>query len=487
MRIAFAAAEVVPFSKTGGLADVCGALPKALVDLGHDLTVVTPYHRVVDEWFDRSEARRELTVETEISWAYWRAKVRLLRSTIPGTEIPVIFVANELFDRRSIYAAVESFDDDLERFTLFGRAAIKALELIGQKVDIFHIHDWHTGAIPAWLESGLRSVEVFRETATVFTIHNLHYQGRYRADRFEFLGLESRFWPSFEFFGALNLMKAGIIHANQVTTVSPQYAREIMTPAQGAELDGLLRHVAPKVTGILNGIDVDDWNPASDPALPANYDLADLRGKEVCRRSLRHELGLAAGEGRPLIGIVSRLAEQKGLDLLIPIIPRLVHEGAQFAILGSGDPRLEQGFRHLASRFGRSLSYNSEFNPDLARRITAGTDLIAMPSRYEPCGLNQMYGLRYGSLPLVRFTGGLADSVIPYTGDNLESATGFAFPHPNSADLYETIGAAMRVFENRLIWRRLQDNAMKADFSWTVAAKQYEKVYERAKTSRSSS
>ena len=481
MHIVIAAAEVVPFSKTGGLADVCGALPKELVALGHDVTVVTPYHRVVDNWFERQGVVPEVFEERTIAWANWKAPARFVRTTLPDTDVPVIFIANELFDRPSIYASFGRHDDDLERFTFFSRAVVAACEALGKDVDILHVHDWHTGPLPAYLESGLRQVPIFRNTASVFTIHNLNYQGRYKADRYRFLGLDSNFWNAFEFHDALNMMKGGITCANQVTTVSPGYADEIRTYEGGAGLDGLLRHVSGKLSGILNGIDADSWNPETDDAIAQTFTAGDLEGKQLCKDEVRQELRLPTHAGRPLIGVVSRLVDQKGLDLLVPAIGKLVHEGAQFAILGSGDRHLENEFHRLDGTFPESVSFRSGFHGGLARRITAGSDLILMPSRYEPCGLNQMYALRYGALPIVRFTGGLADSVIPFTGGNIESATGFAFQRADAGDLMGATLAAMRVYHHRTTWKKLQQNAMAVDFSWTVAARQYVEVYERAR------
>jgi len=474
MKIALASIEVVPFSKTGGLGDVCGALPKVLARMGHDVVVITPYHRVVERWFDANGGPPEVFARERIEWSGWVADVRFARSTLPGSDVPVIFVVNDAFDAPGIYT-----DDDFHRFTMFSRAAIRACEILDEPLDILHAHDWHTAMMPGWLESGLRNVPVFRHTGSVFTIHNLRYQGRFHGTRYDALGLPGNFWPGFEFFGDLNLMKGGIVFASHVTTVSPGYAREIRTASGGEGLDPLLNHLADKLTGILNGIDTEEWNPETDPALPANYGRAAMDGKRTCATALRSELGLADAPDRPLLGVVSRLVDQKGLDLLIPIAGQLAANGAQFALLGSGDGQLEDAFRRLAASRPDAIAYSSGFSPDLARRIIAGSDMTLMPSRFEPCGLNQMYGLRYGTLPLVRFTGGLADSVIPYTGNNPELANGFAFDAAHPRALFEATIAAMRVFEDEKTWATLQQNAMAADFSWEVAAKKYVEVFSR--------
>lgn len=475
MKIVLASVEVVPFSKTGGLGDVCGALPKALRKLGHDVTIVTPYHRVVDQWFDQHGGPPEVFASETIHWAGWSAELRYARSTLPGTDIPVVFVLHDSFDAPSIYTW-----DDFHRFTVFGRGVIRACEILGEDVDVLHVHDWHTATIPAWLDLCRRDSPVFRHAGSVLTIHNLQYQGQFDLSRYGALGLPGRYWASFESFGDLNLMRGGIELANQVTTVSPGYAREIRTPQGGSGLDGVVSMNETKLTGILNGIDLAEWNPETDPALPQHYGPGKMGGKAASARAVRQELGLAEGDARPLLGVVSRLVDQKGFDLLIPIAGQLVSNGAQIAVLGSGDSRLEHAFRGLASAHPREIAYHDAFAPHLARRIIAGSDLILIPSRFEPCGLNQMYGLRYGTLPLVRFTGGLADSVVPYTGKNADEATGFAFDAPHPHALFEATIAAMRVMGNRETWRRLQQNGMAADFSWDSAAKRYVEVFERA-------
>ncbi len=484
MRVVFVTAEVAPIAKTGGLGDVCGSLPKELVKRGHDVVVVMPYYRQAREYFEREGIQPEPVASAEITWANWTADAAFFRATLPNSEVPLILVANDyFFDRDAIYSTHHGFHDFLHRYTFFCRAVIRACELLGIQAEILHCHDWHTALIPVYLHSGLRGgSDVFRGTRSVYTIHNLNYQGVAGAPAFALTGLHSRYWAAdaLEHFGEVNPMKAGIIFADQVTTVSPNYAREIRTPALGAGLDGVLRTVSYKLTGILNGIDVEEWNPATDSYLEANFEPGKLHGKTVSKRMLAREAGMKYKPKTPIIGVVSRLVEQKGFQLLLPILGKLLRAGAQCVVLGSGDAYFESGFEQAAMQHPDSCRVWLGFDNALAHRLYAGCDLLLMPSMYEPCGLNQMYALRYGTVPVVRLTGGLVDTVIPFDGTNKEVATGFGFVTPNAEDLYFATWTGMLNHKDARLWKTLQDNGMQQDFSWTKSARRYEEIYRLA-------
>jgi len=482
MRLLFATAEVSPIAKTGGLGDVCGSLPKALAKLGHEVAVFMPFHRQAREWFAQSGAPLEPALPTtQIPWANWAAEATYLRSTLPGSDLPLYLVANDhFFDRVQIYAPrADGYDDAIERFAFFCRAVIEGCELLGIAPDILHAHDWHTALLPVYLHSGLRGSGPFRNTRSVFTIHNLNYQGIGRATQFASLGLHSRYWApdGVEHYGEVNLMKGGIIFADQVTTVSPNYAREIQLPAYGAGLDGVVRSLSFKLTGILNGIDVERWNPADDPDLPSHYDGDRLNGKALCKRALLREAKLRLRPKTPLLCFISRLVDQKGVDLLVPVLGRMLRAGAYAVVLGSGEARYERALAQIGAENEERCRVWIGFDDALSHRIYAGADMLLMPSIYEPCGLNQMYALRYGTLPVVRLTGGLVDTVVPFDGTNEEEADGFGFSATGSEELYTAAWLGMLNYRDSRVWRRLQRNAMAADFSWDRSAGEYELVY----------
>jgi starch synthase len=483
MRIVFATSEVSPVAKTGGLGDVCGSLPKELARLGHDVVVFLPYYRQARQYFEREGIQPEPAAWDDISWANWTAEAAYYRTTLPGSDVPLILVANDYFyDRDAIYATRGGFDDYLHRYTFFCRALIRGCELLGITPDILHCHDWHTALLPVYLHSGLRGSDAFRATRSVYTIHNLNYQGVAGPDGFALTGLHSRYWApdALEHFGTLNPMKAGIIFADQVTTVSPNYGREIQTPAHGAGLDGVLRIMSYKFSGILNGIDVEEWDPATDPHLDANFERGKLHGKTVSKRMLVREAGLKYRAKTPLVGVVSRLVDQKGFQILLPILSKLLRAGSQAVILGSGEPYFENGFQLVQSQHPDSCRVWIGFDNALAHRMYAGCDMLLMPSMYEPCGLNQMYAQRYGTVPVVRLTGGLADTVIPFDGTNKEDATGFGFTDASAEDLYFATWTGMLNYKDTRLWKVLQDNGMQQDFSWSRSARQYEQVYRAA-------
>ena len=484
MRILFASSEVAPLAKTGGLGDVCGALPKVLANLGHDVVVFTPYHRQTRDWLAKNHVDPEPIATTRIEWGSWAAQANYLRMTLPQSDVPLVLVANDYyFNRDHIYSPrVDGFDDYLERFAFFCRAVIEGCGILGVAPDIIHAHDWHTALLPIYLHSGLRANDNFRNARSVYTIHNLNYQGNGGPEAFSVTGLHSRYWApdALEHFGQINPMKGGIIFADQVTTVSPNYAREIQTSQLGAGLDGVLRALSFKLTGILNGIDADEWNPATDTHIPSNYTRDRLNGKSLSKRSLLRELKLKFKAKTPLLSVVSRLVDQKGFHLLVPILGNLLRAGAQAVILGSGENRLEDAFRGIAAAYPDDCRAVIGFDNALAHRIYAGADILLMPSIYEPCGLNQMYALHYGTIPVARMTGGLVDTVIPFDGANLDVANGFGFGSQSPNDFFAVAWIAMLNYKDPKVWKGLQDNGMSTDFSWEHSAQQYERVYRSA-------
>lgn len=487
MRIVFATSEVSPIAKTGGLGDVCGSLPKALQALGHDVIVFMPYYRQARQWFDKNGISvHQLMPTAVIPWANWIAEATFLRANLPGSDVPVILVANDyFFERDQIYAdAPDGTHDFLLRYTFFCRAVIRACELLDLAPDILHCHDWHTALLPVYLHSGLRSSPQFASTRSVYTIHNLNYQGVAGQDAFGLTGLHSRYWApdGVEHFNTLNPMKGGIIYADQVTTVSPNYANEIRTSAHGAGLDGVLRLISFKLTGILNGIDVEEWDPLTDTQLKANYNAQTLGEKAKNKRALAKEAELRFSQKTPIIGAVSRLVDQKGFQFLIPVLDHLLKAGAQMVVLGSGEPEIESGLLRVAAENPDRCRVWIGFDPALAHRIYAGADMLLMPSVYEPCGLNQMYALRYGTIPVVRMTGGLVDTVIPFDGTNLDSANGFGFLGTDPLDLYLAMWLGVLNYREKDTWKSLQQNGMATDFSWERSARIYDEVYRRAMT-----
>ncbi len=458
MRILFATSEAVPYWKTGGLADVARSLPDALVRRGHDVWLMLPLY---------ADARRSIPLEEAGSASIaWPGGTRTVRYFLhhPPSGAPALFVdAPEAFDAPDPYASDPA--SPLEaglRFALFSRAVVERARALG--VDVVHANDWPTGLVPVYARiDGL-------EAPVVFAIHNLAYQGNFDPAILAAAGISESFFTldGLEFYGQASFLKAGLALADRLVTVSPTYAREIQTEAFGAGLHGLLAHRADRLQGILNGIDADHWNPATDPAIPARYDADSIERKEIDRDALLHELKL---DGRgPVFAIVSRLVHQKGIDLVLAALPGMVRAGARLAALGTGDPALERALRDAADRYPRRVAAVIGFDDALARRIYAGSDFFLMPSRYEPCGLGQMIAQRYGTVPVVRHTGGLVDTVV-------DAVTGFAFLSPTADALLDAVVRACAAW-NGSGWRDLQKRCMELDWSWTRSAAEYEALYE---------
>ncbi len=462
-----------------------GSLPKALASGGNDVDVFLPFHLEAANWYRARNAWPEEALPPfDVSILGRPYRVGLLWDLLPGTTVPVYFVAHDpLFHRAAIYAPNEKGQDDgLWRFSLFVRAVVEALKRLRRKPRVMHVHDWHPALLAMLVAWSSWRDRFFDDVASVLTIHNLGYQGIYGPDEFPALGLPLEVWSDagVAFRGNVNLLKGAIVAADMITAVSPSYAGEIRRPEGGFGLDAILRARGDRVVGILNGIDRGVWNPATDGALAARYSASDLSGKDACRADLCRLAGFDPSDGGFVVGAIGRLTDQKGFDLLLESAPELVRRGVRIVMLGSGEPAWEGAMRLLEARHPGHFKAFVGYDEALSHRIEAGVDAFVMPSRFEPCGLSQMYALAYGSPPIVRSTGGLADSVVPYDGGNLERATGFAFdaaaPHALAAEILH----AQHVFFQHDRWRRLVENGMAQDFSWDRSARRYEAVYRRA-------
>jgi starch synthase len=468
------ASEAVPFAKTGGLADVVGALASALRSRGCRVFIIMPLYRVVpDDLVRPTRTRLKVPVgDAPVAAGVWRGK-GLGGVTTYLLDIPA------LYDRPSLYGdRGADYPDNLTRFTALSRGALELLRTLDIRPDILHVHDWQTALVPLYLRSLYRRDAFYRDTRSVLTLHNLSYQGRFDTADIAVTGLEER-WatPRFlEYFGELRLLKGGILTADRLTTVSPTYEKEILTPAFGCGFDGVLRTRRAHLRGILNGIDTRMWDPATDPYLPARFSARHIQGKGRCRRALLEEMRLPSDLATPLFGVVNRLVEQKGLHLLVEALPDLLELDTRWVVLGNGDPGLELAIARVSTRYPDRVALRLDFDESLAHRIYAGIDYLMMPSVFEPCGLSQMYAMRYGSVPVVRRVGGLADSVTDLAEDPA-AGTGFVFDDPDTGSLTAAIERAVGVYRDRDVWPALRRRAMRSDFSWKSSAQQYLDVY----------
>ncbi len=473
MRVLYVSTEVFPALKTGGLADVNAALPRALRDAGADVRLLLPAFPALV--CAAQGARSAVRMDSP----FGGASTRVLLAQLAG--VPAYLIDAEEFYARPgnpyVDAAGREWPDNHLRFALLGWVAARFADgsIDGWRPDIVHAHDWHAGLAPAYLAA--RGGE---RPASVFTVHNLGYQGEFAAEKFADLALPRDFFSmhGLEFHGKVNFMKAGLHYADRITTVSPGYAREIQTPEFGCGMDGLLRSRAGAVTGILNGVDGAIWNPATDANLALRYDWKNPEGKARCKASLRSALGLADASG-PVFGVVSRLTSQKGLDLVLGILPELVACGAQLAMLGAGEPELESAFQAAQARYPGAVSVRLGYDEILAHQLIAGSDVLLVPSRFEPCGLTQMYALAYGSLPLVRRVGGLADTVRDASTENVAAdiATGFVFTEASIAGLHGALLRAVALWSDQGQWARVRRAAMQQNFGWESAARLYLELY----------
>ena len=483
MKILIASSEVVPFAKTGGLADVCGALPIELARLGHDVSVIMPAYLGIG---DKGIAVEPTGVPLRIAIGSKTVDGELLTAQLPSSEVPIYFVRqDDYFGRAGVYGENgEDYEDNCERFVFFCRAVMEAIRLLPIEVDVIHANDWTSALIPAYLKIEGAGVPPFEQIASLLTVHNIAYQGTFWHWDMLLTGLDWKYfnWHQMEFHGNLNFLKTGLAFADAVNTVSPRYAEEIQTAPLGCGLEGVLSFRRDVLSGIINGVDYDKWNPATDEYLPTNYGVDDVvEGKAACKAALQSELGLEAQPNKPLIGIVGRLAGQKGLDLVMQLIQQSAPEDSvQWAILGTGDPALEQQLRSQAIQYPQSISVTVDFSESLAHRIEAGCDMFLMPSRYEPCGLNQLYSLKYGCVPIVRETGGLADTVTDATEYALAAgtATGFIFDEYSTQALGRVLQRAIDCFlHQKEQWHQLVTTGMNQDWSWAGSASEYADLY----------
>jgi len=481
MHIAFVASECVPFSKTGGLADVVGALPRALAGLGHQVSVYVPRYRQT-KLTDPQTVVRSITVPFD-------DKYRFCSVVTAGSTSGVHFYFVDyppFFDREALYGtSAGDYPDNAERFALFSRAVLEASKVLGVP-HVFHCHDWQSALVPVMLRTLYAEDPAFRDVGTVFTIHNMGYQGLFPPEILPLLMLP---WDLFtiskmEFFGQVNFLKGALVSSDFVTTVSKKYSLEIQTTEYGFGLEGVLRNRAATVTGILNGVDYDEWSPQTDKFVAARYSPQDLTGKDACRQDLLNAFGVVGADpSLPVIGIVSRFAAQKGFDLISQVMDRLAREEMIVVALGAGDRAYEEMFLRLNKQFPNKIAVKVAYDNAIAHKIEAGSDMFLMPSKYEPCGLNQIYSLKYGTVPIVRATGGLDDTIEPWDA-RTGKGTGFKFSEYTGEALLATVKQALQAFRDRSSWQTLMRNGMSRDFSWGASAREYGKIYDRVRQTR---
>ena len=475
MKILFAASECVPFIKTGGLADVVGALSPVLKERGHDVRVILPLYSAIPDKY-KNDMKLECEFEVELCWRKQYCGIKSLEYQ----GVTFYFVDNYFYFGRSYIYGLGG--DEYERYGFFSRAVIDALPHLNFQPDVIHCHDWQTGMVPALLKIQYAHFPFYHNIKTVYTIHNLQYQGVFPIKAVQdTLGLgDSLFTPDkLECYGCANYMKAGLVYADELTTVSPSYADEIQTAFYGERLDGLLRARKDQLMGILNGIDIYDYDPAKDPQIYFNYDPYHLGGKEKCKAELQKELGLNVDASTPLVGIISRLSNQKGFDLIECVIRELMGTGIQLVVLGMGEAKYTNLFSWAESEYPGRLAARFAMNHQLAHRIYAGSDMFLMPSQFEPCGLSQMIAMRYGSVPIVRETGGLRDTVLSYNKFT-DEGNGFTFFNYNAHDMLHTVRRAVHYYKhNREVWYKLIVRGMTGDYSWYSSAGKYLELYER--------
>jgi len=487
LRIIIAASEAVPFSKTGGLADVAGALAKSLDQLGHDVTLFLPDYFLLRQNKGSLPAIHDTGLRFSIQMNGREVPGAVNWATLPNTNVRVLLVRQpEYFDRRHLYQEHgHGYADNCERFCFFSRAVLEICRQMILRPDVIHSNDWQTGVVNGLLQTQYNGRPGFERTASVMTVHNMAFQGRFWHFDMPLTGMDWRHFNQnqMEAWGDLNLLKTGIAFADQITTVSPTYATEICTSDEGCGLEGLLSHRRDDLVGILNGIDDDVWNSETDQHIPARYSIDTVEeGKRQCKVHLQRRMHLDQRADVPILGMVSRMADQKGFDLITSAAERILSHDLQMLFLGTGDACYEGQLRDLAHRYPGKVAAEIGFDDSLAHQIEAGADIFLMPSRFEPCGLNQMYSLRYGTVPIVRKVGGLADSVENFASESesLQTATGFVFVDYSKELLAETIEKAIGLYHQPHIWRQIVRNGMSRDWSWTRSAHEYVAVYRKA-------
>ncbi len=479
LNILYLSAEILPYAATGGLAQVAAMLPRAIRRLGDDVRVMLPRYGLIDPQrlgFERTLERFPVPFESGVEWAgLWRAS---------DSDLPIYFIEHQRFfgSRQGIY----SFPDDGERFVFYSRASLEAARHMGWRPDVVHCNEWQTALTSNWMRSIYRDDPFFARTAVVYTIHNLAYQGIFGSRLLQIAGIEHQgFIAHPDIAPSLNqvvsMMGRGVIFADIITTVSPSYAREIQTPEFGEGLDPLLRDRSERLFGVLNGIDAESWNPAADAALPANFDADDFAGKRICKASLCAETGLVHDPEAALIGLTSRIIDQKGFDILTAVLePMLRLLPVQFMVMGAGEQRYHHNLADLQQRYPGRLVHHPSYDETLARRVYGGSDIFLMPSRHEPGGLDQLKAMRYGAIPVVHATGGLKDTVIDHRPP--EMGTGFRFEPYDSMALFAAVVRAIEIYRHQEIWRVLQRRAMTQDYSVDAAARAYRQLYRRARS-----
>jgi starch synthase len=482
LRVVMFAAEAVPYAQVGGLGDVIGALPKALSKLGVKPAIVIPAYRPID--FDLFQIKPCSAVpEFNVPMGSFLERAEVFYARVHGSDVDVFLIGSrKYFDRGGIYddpTTKEGYPDNMERFVFFMKSSLELLSRLGSPVDIIHCHDSHTALMPGIIRLNHPNHPVFSRAGTLFTIHNLAHQGVYSRDSLNFAGIDqSQFYPMspFEYWGQVNFMKAGIELADKVNTVSETYSIEIQTnPEFGMGLEGVLRDRQKDLSGIVNGIDYYEWDPETDPLIPAHFSVRDLSGKAKCKEQLLQYFGLPQSRGRhPLIGIISRLVDQKGFDLIAEAVDEIMGLDLQLVILGTGQKKYHELFDQIASRHPGKIGVRLSFDNQLAHRIEAGCDLFLMPSKFEPCGLNQLYSLRYGTIPVVRATGGLADTVVD---SGQQGGTGFSFSGYSSREMMGALRRALALYSDPVRWQELILRAMLQDWSWDRSAREYLNLY----------
>lgn len=488
MNILIASSEAAPLAKTGGLADVCGALPKALAQLGHNVTLILPAYRSTQKFPSEPTG-----VELKISIAGREVRGTYRKCFIPEIGVPVYLVEhNGYFDRDGLYNSNnEDYADNCERFVFFSYAVLEAIRLLNLPVDVIHLNDWQTGLVAALQSIYYRDYPGYEKIAVLFTIHNIAYQGVFPASAMTLTGLHWKYfnWLQMECFDHLNLLKTGIVFSDGITTVSPNYAREITSSPGGCGLEDVLRARRDVLWGITNGIDVEEWNPETDKFLENHFNCATRsEGKAACKLDLQSRMDLPQRADVPVIGLVGRLTGQKGFDLAVELIYRKAAAGedVQWVLLGSGDPILENRLRELASKYSQNVAVSIRYSNELAHQIIAGSDIFLMPSRFEPCGLTQLYSLRYGTIPVVHSTGGLVDTVCDLTPETeaAKTATGIRFCNADMQGITWGVDQALEIYRNRRdVWNQMQETGMNLDTSWKLSAEKYVKLYKKIRRS----
>ncbi len=482
MKIAYVSSEVVPFAKTGGLADVAGSLPKELLNLGHDVKIFMPKYYEINE-HEHGHHYDSLIGELKVTTGGYEHLVHVFYGKLPNSNVEVYFIHYpNFFHRKTMYTA--DWDED-DRFILFSKSVIHVMQNLGWGPDIINVNDWQAALIPVLLKENYAWDSLFHKTKTVLTIHNIGYQGRFGLESYKKAGIPPELYENNGILtheGDSNFLKAGIIYSDTINTVSNNYAKELLTFEYGSGMDSYLWVRHEDFFGILNGVDYSVWDPETDKYLPYNYSINDMTGKLKNKAALLKKMGLSEKLEKPLIGMVSRFATQKGFDIIRDVLDELLNLDAQFVILGSGEDIYENMFQDAANRYSDKIGVCFGYSEELAHQIEAGADIFLMPSHYEPCGLNQIYSLKYGTVPVVRKTGGLADTVQDWDEYNQygqDIGNGFSFYEYSGKVLLQSVNRAIENYHNKPVWRKIQQNGMKKDYSWKHSAKEYIALYER--------